>query len=143
MEIHEFHELLEKIPSALNENEKEERIIQVVDLKHFVTCYDSDMQIIDYSKSRINTVKYKNQKIGILFCELKKVTDPLPLYETFYDICHDVKSNNDELWLVFVEENSTVNFRQFIDFIEEHKLSSLFDKIFLFQFFQSVIHQLK
>lgn len=143
MNIYEFHELLEKIPSVLNEDEKEEKIIQIVDLMRFITCYNADMKIIDCSNGKINTVEYQNQKIGILFFELKKFTEPLPLYETFYDICHTTKSKTEELWFVFVEENSTSNFRQFIDFIEEHKLSSLFDKIFLFQFFQSVINQLK
>ena len=127
MDIQEFQKLSEKIPSVLDENEKEEKIIQ----------------IIDCTTNKINIIEYKNERIGILFCELKKVVDPLPFYETFYDIFHSEKSDNRELWFVFVEENSMVNFKQFVDFIEEHKLSSLFDKIFLFQFFQSVIHQLK
>lgn len=143
MDIYEFQKLSEKIPFFLDENEKEERIIQITDLKHFTECYDSEMKIIDCTSNKINIVEYQNQKIGILFCELKKVNDTLSYYETFYDICHTTKSKTEELWFVFVEENSTSNFRQFIDFIEEHKLSSLFDKIFLFQFFQSVINQLK
>lgn len=143
MDIQEFQKLSEKIPSVLDENEKEEKIIQIIDLKHFVECYDSNIKIIDCTTNKINIVEYKKERIGILFCELKKVVDPLPFYETFYDIFHSEKPDNRELWFVFVEENSMVNFKQFVDFIEEHKLSSLFDKIFLFQFFQSVIHQLK
>lgn len=143
MGIHEFQKLLEKIPPFLNEKEKEEKIIQISDLKRFTECYDSNIKIIDCINSKVNIVEINKERLGILFYEFKKIIDPLVFYETFYDISHSGKSDNKELWFVFVEENSITNSGQFIDFIQEHKLSPLFDKIFLFQFSQAVIHQLK
>ncbi|WP_278354091.1 MULTISPECIES: hypothetical protein [Bacteroidota] len=145
MDIIEFQKLAEQINPLLNDDEKEERVIQIVDLRKFMACCNLDLKIIDCITSEINVVEHNNEKIGILFIELTKCTVRSSFIKTFYDkiVYQSEKLNTKRLWFVFVEENPLSDFSKFINFIENHGLSNLFDKIFLFQFYESVIHQLK
>lgn len=140
MELNEFQKLSEEIPTFLNEDEQEEKLIQIVDLKHFIECYNPDIKIVDCIKNKINSVELEGNKIGIVFFELKKFPQN---YSFFESLPYDIQSGYKELWFVFVEEKGTSDVKQFINFIEDNELSPIFDKIFLFHFFQSVIHQLK
>jgi hypothetical protein len=48
-----------------------------------------------------------------------------------------------ELWLVLVAGDITKRKSFFLDLVKVHQLSTTFDKIFLFDFFQSIIQVIK
>lgn len=130
----------------LSGDQKEEKMIQVFDLCHFIDVYKKSLMIIDY-KHKINIVDDDGVKKGIYFCDL--------LYNTKYsfDGSFFILSNIEyiisqlkikELWLVIVEENFYTNDLTISkEFIKSNNAESLFDNIFYFNFSQSIIKILK
>ncbi|MFM7896520.1 MAG: hypothetical protein ACKO8L_11475 [Flavobacterium sp.] len=142
MNIHEFQKLCDVIPDFFNDKEKEDKIIQIVDLKHFIECYNSDIKIIECAERKLNLVELNSNRIGVVFFELKKISQQNSFVEELSNEIFHSNLRYKELWFVFVEEKTTTDFDPFVKFITENELSSTFRKIFLFNFFQSVIHQL-
>ncbi|KQT35762.1 hypothetical protein ASG22_01710 [Chryseobacterium sp. Leaf405] len=142
MELSAFQELSEKITLEcfyMSDSQQEEKIIQLIDLHHFVECYNQSLKVIDYVNNPVNIIEENGIKKGILFYDLK-FSSALNPYEsdTFK------KENNlQELWFVFVEEDTKTLHSQHSDFITENALEIFFDKIFVFNFFQSLITSLK
>ena len=142
MNIHEFQKLCDVIADFFNDKEKEDKIIQIVDLKHFIECYNSDIKIIECAERKLNLVELNSNRIGVVFFELKKISQQNSFVEELSNEIFHSNLRYKELWFVFVEEKTTTDFDPFVKFITENELSSTFRKIFLFNFFQSVIHQL-
>ena len=142
MNIHEFQKLCDVIPDFFNDKEKEDKIIQIVDLKHFIECYNSDIKIIECAERKLNLVELNSNRIGVVFFELKTISQQNSFVEELSNEIFHSNLRYKELWFVFVEEKTTTDFDPFVKFITENELSSTFRKIFLFNFFQSVIHQL-
>ena len=142
MNIHEVQKLCDVIADFFNDKEKEDKIIQIVDLKHFIECYNSDIKIIECAERKLNLVELNSNRIGVVFFELKKISQQNSFVEELSNEIFHSNLRYKELWFVFVEEKTTTDFDPFVKFITENELSSTFRKIFLFNFFQSVIHQL-
>jgi hypothetical protein len=84
-------------------------------------------------------------KTGIAFCDLQL---PLNLTTDQEAPISDDSTNPDtqdvaELWLVLVARDITKRKSFFLDLVKVHQLSTTFDKIFLFDFFQSIIQVIK
>lgn len=130
----------------LSRYQQEEKMIQVFDLCHFIDVYKQSLKIIDY-KHKINIVDDNRAQKGIYFCDL--------LYNAKYsfdgsffipsnvrDIVNRLKIK--ELWLVIVEESfCTIDLTISREFIKSNNTENLFDKIFYFNFSQSIIKNLK
>lgn len=142
MELKVFQELVEQIDLEcfhLTPLQQEEKVIQLIDLHHFIDCYNPDIKIIDYICHPINIIEDKSIKKGILFYDLNHPpTINFPDTETLKEHYH-----LQELWFVFVEENSVSDFSQHTGFLLENNIAHSYNKIFIFNFFQSVIHHLK
>lgn len=147
MDQERFQNLAEQVIAnpCLTLDQQEDKIIQLVDLAHFIKCYKSSIEIVDYMYHEINIVDDNGIKKGIFFYDFKK-TSPGPFdaswrnqstIEAFRE-CTGVN----ELWFVFVTKFTT-DFRPFIDCIEKSNIDAFYDKIFLFDFFQPAIHALK
>lgn len=142
MELTVFQELTEQINLEcffMTDSQQEEKVIQVIDLHHFIESYNQSLKVIDYISHPINIIDDNGVKKGILFYDLKH-TFPLNLIasEAFK------KQNHiDELWFVFVEEDHLTSFNKHIDFLVENGIELFYDRIFIFNFFQSAIHTLK
>lgn len=142
MELAVFQELTKEITSEcfyMTESQQEEKIIQMIDLHHFVECYHSEIRILNYIKHPINTVEENGIRKGILFYNLKH-SAPFD-----WNAFEEYKRRNllKEVWFVFVEEDAVSDTFRHTDFIIENSLEIFYDKIFVFHFFQSVIHTLK
>lgn len=142
MELTVFQELTEQINLEcffMTDSQQEEKVIQVIDLHHFIESYNQSLKVIDYISHPINIIDDNGVKKGILFYDLKH-TFPLNLIasEAFK------KQNHiDELWFVFVEEDHLTSFNKHIDFLVENGIELFYNRIFIFNFFQSAIHTLK
>lgn len=142
MELTVFEELTKEITTEyffMTESQQEEKVIQLIDLHHFVECFDSKIKIVDYLHHPINIIERNGISTGILFHDLKHSSFP------DCNTSEDFKRKNglSELWFVFVEEEFVDNTNSHIDFIIENSLEIFYDKIFLFNFFQSTIQPLK
>lgn len=142
MELNAFQELTEKITLEcfyMSDSQQEEKIIQLIDLHHFVECYNQSLKVIDYVNNPVNIIEENGIKKGILFYDLK-FSSALNVYES-----EKFKRENElqELWFVFVEENTQTLHSQYSDFIIENAIEIFYDKIFVFNFFQSIITSLK
>lgn len=142
MELAVFKELTEEITSEcfyMTESQQEEKVIQLIDLHHFIECFDPNIKILNYIQHPINIIEQNGVKKGILFYNLK--------HSSFIDCntSEEFKRRHKlaELWFVFVEEEMVNNTTHHTDFIIENSLEIFYDSIFLFQFFQSDIRRLK
>ena len=130
----------------LSGNQQEVKMIQVFDLCHFIDIYKPSLKIIDY-EHKINIVDDYGVQKGIYFCDLS-YNAKYSFDGSFYvpsnvsDIVNDLKIN--ELWLVIVEESFyTINLIITEEFIKSNNTENLFDKIFYFNYSQSIIKILK
>lgn len=142
MELAVFQELTEEITLEcfyMTESQQEEKVIQLIDLHHFVECYHSPVRILSYIHHPINIIEEDGIKKGILFYDLKHFT---PFNWNAFE---EFKRQNQlkELWFVFVEEDPIHDTAHHTDFITENSIEIFYDRIFLFNFFQSVIKPLK
>ncbi len=142
MELKVFQELTEQIDLEcfyMTPTQLEEKTIQLIDLHHFIESYNQSLKVIDYINHPINIIEDNGVKKGILFYDLKH---DLPL-----DLSTSEAFKNQhqlqELWFVFVEEDHISKFNKHIDFLVENSIEFFFNRIFTFNFFQSIIHTLK
>lgn len=142
MELTVFQELTEQITLEcffMTDSQKEEKVIQLIDLHHFIECYNSKIKMINYTHHPINIIEENGIKKGILFYDLKHSSlFDLNAYESFKRQHH-----LQELWFVFVEEEMNTNTHLYTDFIIENSIEIFYDNIFLFNFFQSTIKKIK
>ncbi|PWN67480.1 hypothetical protein [Chryseobacterium oncorhynchi] len=142
MELTTFHELTKEISLEcffMTESQKEEKVIQLIDLHHFVECFDSKIKILNYIHHSINIVEQNGEKKGILFCDLNHSSVPDSNTSEEFRRRHGLS----EIWFVFVEETSASNMANYTDAIIENSLDIFYDRIFSFNFFQSIIKRLK
>ncbi|GEN67356.1 MULTISPECIES: hypothetical protein [Chryseobacterium] len=142
MELTTFHELTQEITSEcffMTPSQQEEKVIQLIDLHHFIECSPMKLEVVSYLRHPINIVKQDDLTIGILFYDMKRSSLP---------DCNDSEAfrrrhNLSALWFVFVEEEFCLETATHTDLIIENSLDIFYEKIFLFNFFQSIIHPLK
>jgi hypothetical protein len=130
----------------LSGGQQEQKIIQVFDLCHFMDVYGQAFKIINY-KHQINIIEDDGVRKGIYFCDLLYNTDYF-LDRWFYkqNNIEDIRSQFKikELWFVIVVESFSTD--DLIDsewFVQENGVNNLYDKIFYFNFSQSIIKKLK
>ncbi|MEN5307310.1 hypothetical protein ABE425_07315 [Chryseobacterium cucumeris] len=142
MELTVFQELTQEISLEcffMTESQQEEKVIQLIDLHHFIECFDSEMKILSYLHHSINIVEHEGEKKGILFCDLKhSVVPDSNASEEFRR-----RYRLSELWFVFVEETFVQDTACYTDAIIENSLDIFYERIFTFSFFQSIIQPLK
>lgn len=142
MELTAFQELTEEIATEcfyMTDREQEEKVIQLIDLHHFIDCYHSHFKIIEYINHPVNIIEEHGIRKGILFYDIKHpISSDINVFESF-------KRQNDlkEMWFVFVEEDAVCHSEKYFRFIIENCIEIFYDKIFLFNFFQSTIKELK
>lgn len=142
MELNAFQELSEKITLEcfyMSDSQQEEKIIQLIDLHHFIECYNESLKVIDYVNNPVNIIEENGIRKGILFYDLKFSAALNPYASEEFKKQHHLE----ELWFVFVEEDANTNSGQHSDFIIENGIEIFYDKIFVFNFFQSIITHLK
>lgn len=142
MELTAFHELTQEISLEcffMTESQQEEKVIQLIDLHHFVECFDPKIKIISYLHHPINIIERQGNTIGILFCDLKHSAVPDSNASEEFRRRYGLS----ELWFVFVEETYTPDAAGYTDAIIENSLDIFYEKIFSFNFFQSIIQPLK
>lgn len=142
MELAVFQELTEEITLEcfyMTDSQQEEKIIQLIDLHHFVECYHDPIRILDYIHHPINIIENEDIRKGILFYDVRH-SQPID-----WNAFEEFKRRNQlkELWFVFVEEDVVTDPARYTDFIIENSTDLLYDRIFRFNFFQSAIQQLK
>ncbi|WP_439698231.1 hypothetical protein ACFGVS_08235 [Mucilaginibacter sp. AW1-7] len=114
-------------------------------LCHFVQCYRPSMHIAGWQRHPVYIMEDAGTKTGIAFCDLQL---PLNLTTDYEAPISGDSINSDiqdiaELWLVLVTGDIMKRKSFFLDLIKVHQLSTTFDKIFLFDFFQSIIQVIK
>lgn len=142
MELAVFQELTKEITSEcffMTASQQEEKVIQLIDLHHFIECFDPEIKVLSYIRHPINIIDHHGIKKGIVFYDLKNTSFP---------DCNDAeefKRRNGlaELWFVFVEENFITDTALYTDCIIENSLDIFYDRIFTFSFFQSIIQPLQ
>ncbi|MDH5032806.1 hypothetical protein [Chryseobacterium cucumeris] len=142
MELTVFQELTQEISLEcffMTESQQEEKVIQLIDLHHFIECFDSEMKILSYLHHSINIVEHEGEKKGILFCDLKHSAVPDSNASEEFRRRYRLS----ELWFVFVEETFVQDTACYTDAIIENSLDIFYERIFTFSFFQSIIQPLK
>ncbi|WP_160137647.1 hypothetical protein [Chryseobacterium sp. c4a] len=142
MELAVFQELTEEITSEcffMTESQQEEKVIQLIDLHHFIECFDPTIKILNYIQHPINIIEHNGTRKGIFFYDLK---------HSFFLDCNTSEEFKrryalSEIWFVFVEEETVTNTAHHTDFMIENSLEIFYDRVFLFQFFQSTLQRLK
>ncbi|MBK1897060.1 hypothetical protein [Chryseobacterium paridis] len=142
MDLTVFQKLTEQITLEcffMTDSQQEEKVIQLIDLHHFIECYNPDIKIFNSIHHSINIIEENGIKKGILFYDLNH-SSPVDLYQ-----CEEFKQQHQlqEMWFVFVEEDTRNTMNHHIDFIIENSLEIFYDRIFIFNFFQSTINSLK
>nr|WP_314492535.1 hypothetical protein [uncultured Chryseobacterium sp.] len=143
MELTVFQKLTEQITLEcyfMTDSQQEEKVIQLIDLHHFIESYNQTLKVIDYIHHPINIIEENGIKKGILFYDIKH-SHVLDIYESeLFKTHHRIQ----ELWFVFVqEEEYTSEAGKYIDFIQVNAVESFYDRIFMFNFFQSFIEVIK
>ncbi|MCR8558855.1 hypothetical protein KXD93_14450 [Mucilaginibacter sp. BJC16-A38] len=142
--VQELAAKLASHPSLSDENDCS-KFTELAYLYHFVQCYRPSMQIADRQRHPVYVIEDAGCRIGIAFCDLQ-----LPSYlysgqetEVMYEPEGAEFSDITALWLVLVARGVKQHDPFFNELIIQHNLSSTFDKIFLFDFFQSDIQIIK
>ncbi|REC40311.1 hypothetical protein [Chryseobacterium sp. 5_R23647] len=142
MELNVFQKLTEQITQEcyfMTDSQQEEKVIQLIDLHHFIESYNQSLKVIDYIHHPINIIEENGVKKGILFYDMKH-SHALDIYESeLFKNHHQIQ----ELWFVFVEEENVSKAEKYIDFIQLNAIETFYDRIFMFNFFQSTIDAIK
>ncbi|MCX8534023.1 hypothetical protein [Chryseobacterium luquanense] len=142
MELNVFQKLTEQIIQEcyfMTDSQQEEKVIQLIDLHHFIESYNQSLKVIDYIHHPINIIEENGVKKGILFYDMKH-SHALDIYESeLFRNHHQIQ----ELWFVFVEEESVSQVEKYINFIQMNAINTFYDRIFMFNFFQSTINAIK
>lgn len=142
MELNVFQKLTEQITQEcyfMTDSQQEEKVIQLIDLHHFIESYNQSLKVIDYIHHPINIIEENRVKKGILFYDMKH-SHALDIYESeLFKNHHQIQ----ELWFVFVEEDSVSQVEKYINFIQLNAIDTFYDRIFMFNFFQSTINTIK
>jgi hypothetical protein len=130
----------------LSGEQQEEKMIQISDLCHFINVYKQSLIIIDYT-DKINIVNDDGVQKGIYFCDMLYNTKLS--FDSRFFIPSNIKNLMNQLkikklWFVIVEESFYTNDLTISkEFIKSNNAENLFDKIFHFNFSQSIIKILK
>jgi hypothetical protein len=142
MELNVFQKLTDQITQEcyfMTDSQQEEKVIQLIDLHHFIESYNQSLKVIDYIHHPINIIEENGVKKGILFYDMKH-SHALDIYESeLFKNHHQIQ----ELWFVFVEEENISKAEKYIDFIQLNAIETFYDRIFMFNFFQSTIDAIK
>lgn len=142
MELNVFQKLTEQITQEcyfMTDSQQEEKVIQLIDLHHFIASYNESLKVIDYIHQPINIIEENGVKKGILFYDMKH-SHALDIYESeLFKNHHQIQ----ELWFVFVEEENVSKAEKYMDFIQLNTIDTFYDRIFMFNFFQSTINAIK
>lgn len=142
MELNVFQKLTEQITQEcyfMTDSQQEEKVIQLIDLHHFIESYNQSLKVIDYIHHPINIIEENGVKKGILFYDMRH-SHALDIYESeLFKSHHQIQ----ELWFVFVEEENVSKAEKYIDFIQLNAIETFYDRIFMFNFFQSTINAIK
>lgn len=142
MELNVFQKLTEQITQEcyfMTDSQQEEKVIQLIDLHHFIASYNESLKVIDYIHHPINIIEENGEKKGILFYDMKH-SHALDIYESeLFKDHHQIQ----ELWFVFVEEENISKAEKYMDFIQLNAIEAFYDRIFMFNFFQSTINAIK
>ncbi|AQX07586.1 hypothetical protein [Elizabethkingia ursingii] len=141
MALKEFTDLSNQIlsDSALTEQQKEEKIIQLADLTRFIECYNSSIKTSEYElRGKVNIIVDEGRDKGILFCDINSLHNTV----SYTQLVAEAKRNHGgvkELWLVFVRERETEDTSPALEFIQQENIGYIFDKLFLFDFFKKQV----
>lgn len=142
MELNVFQKLTEQITQEcyfMTDSQQEEKVIQLIDLHHFIASYNESLKVIDYIHHPINIIEENGVKKGVLFYDMKH-SHALDIYESeLFKDHHQIQ----ELWFVFVEEENISKAEKYMDFIQLNAIEAFYDRIFMFNFFQSTINAIK
>lgn len=142
MELNVFQKLTEQITQEcyfMTDSQQEEKVIQLIDLHHFIASYNESLKVIDYIHHPINIIEENGVKKGVLFYDMKH-SHALDIYESeLFKSHHQIQ----ELWFVFVEEENASKAEKYMDFIQLNAIETFYDRIFMFNFFQSTINAIK
>ncbi|MCD0457061.1 hypothetical protein LPB85_16550 [Chryseobacterium sp. LC2016-27] len=142
MELNVFQKLTEQITQEcyfMTDSQQEEKVIQLIDLHHFIASYNESLKVIDYIHHPINIIEENGVKKGILFYDMKH-SHALDIYESeLFKSHHQIQ----ELWFVFVEEENASKAEKYMDLIQLNAIETFYDRIFMFNFFQSTINAIK
>lgn len=142
MELNVFQKLTEQITQEcyfMTDSQQEEKVIQLIDLHHFIASYNESLKVIDYIHHPINIIEENGVKKGVLFYDMKH-SHALDIYESeLFKSHHQIQ----ELWFVFVEEENASKAEKYMDLIQLNAIETFYDRIFMFNFFQSTINAIK
>lgn len=142
MELNVFQKLTEQITQEcyfMTDSQQEEKVIQLIDLHHFIASYNESLKVIDYIHHPINIIEENGVKKGVLFYDMKH-SHALDIYESeLFKNHHQIQ----ELWFVFVEEENVSKAEKYMDLIQLNAIETFYDRIFMFNFFQSTINAIK
>ncbi len=142
MELTVFQKLSEQITQEcyfMTDAQQEQKVIQLIDLHHFIESYNQSLKVIDYICHPINIIDDNGVRKGILFYDTKH-PHTLDIYESeLFKRHYEIQ----ELWFVFVEEDRVSENGKYIDFIRLDAIEAFYDRIFMFNFFESTVKIIK
>lgn len=148
MNVKQFQILAEQIIDSplVEENQQEEKLIQLADLCRFIECHKPSILIKEVWKHKINVIEDDGIRKGVVFFDSKSLSNQsfdLSLLNLYALAAYKAQTNVTELWMVFIEDGLRGEEDQFTNFIEKRSIGSFYDKIFCFDFFQPKVQALK
>lgn len=113
--------------------EKEDKIIQITDVNRFIQCYDPTLKIVDCIHHDFCIIE-KNEII-------KEVT-LMDISNLKNNVTNSINKNK-ESWFVLVNDKLDITLKSILKTLEEQNISKIYDKVFIFNFFQPSIHEIK
>ena len=113
--------------------EKENKIIQITDLNRFIECYDPSLEIIDCINYDFCIIGKNNLEKEVILTDISNVNNTI----------EKSRNKNKESWFVLVNDKLDAALKSIIKNIEDHQINKNYDKVFVFNFFQSSIYEIK
>ncbi|WP_316838556.1 hypothetical protein [Pedobacter gandavensis] len=148
MSVEQFQVLAEQIVDSpwLEENQQEEKIIQLADLCRFIASYKPSISIKEVRTHKINVIEDDGIRKGVFCIDAKgllQMSADFSLFNSFAIEAYKAQTKVAELWMVFIEDGVCSKEDQFSDFLAKSRIAAIYDKVFCLDFFQSKIHALK
>ncbi|WP_316753188.1 hypothetical protein [Pedobacter gandavensis] len=144
----QFQLLAEQVTDRpwLGESQQEDKIIQIADLCRFISSYKPSINIEDALSHKINVIEDEGVRKGVFFFDTKALAQlsfDFSLFNSSALAAFKAKTCISELWIVFIKDPLCKGGNPFAGFIANRNISSFYDKMFCFDFFQSTIQILK
>ncbi|MXN91202.1 hypothetical protein GR160_08170 [Flavobacterium sp. Sd200] len=122
------------------EAEKEELLMQAAGLIRFAECYDKEI-IIKEHRGVLSIIGHKSNNSGVVLFDARHAGALMPIPAVNIQAIKQAKEVK-EFWFVYIADYKEHVQQKVRDFIDANNLRTVYDRLFVFDFFKATIHTL-